>query len=498
MTEQKTAFGIDFGTTNTRVAYYDGKHLSLVQFTNGGVQSQQFRTLVSYKDGVPVAFGKEAETKGVLLSRPIKWLLDQDHPVEIDGGQREPVDIVTDFFRHLRQLVGNVIKSEKFNRAAITIPVHFPPRARQRLQEACSAAGIEITHFFFEPIAAMYCSLVGTPTSGIAAVFDWGGGSLDIATIKLENGIALTQSITGWHRGGSDFDRLICEQALADFLIQHPLPGATAQTILDHSPYGPKLRTIAETAKIDLARDGKANVSYSGLLHSGNLDYTLRQKDFEDIIHTDVEKGVAILKQACHDTGLAPRMLTRLFLSGGTCQFRFIANRLTQEVQGERITDRLELPTSLRGPISAGLDKISNATALGAALLAAQGASPVFASSIGVRHADASGDRFYPVFHAGEALNFSVPKVEKYFISDARGKVARLLICDQNDQTRQPGGRLLRIVAIPIATHEKWLNVTFTLDRDLVLRVKAEGANSRTFSEPEWIQHLNLGFRLPA
>src|SRR5262245_27495108 len=57
---KQTAFVIDFGTTNTRVAYYDGQRLRMVPFITAAGQSFQLPTLVSYRNGEPVAYGAEA------------------------------------------------------------------------------------------------------------------------------------------------------------------------------------------------------------------------------------------------------------------------------------------------------------------------------------------------------------------------------------------------------------------------------------------------------
>ena len=464
MATKVTAFGIDFGTTNTRVAYYDGERLRLVPFVLQGVQYYQLPTLVSYANGDMAAIGPEARRLGTLPAKPIKWLLGQVEPVEIEGGSREPVEIAADFFRHLRRLVRESIKAESLTRAAVTIPVHYPPKARQQLQEACALAGIEITNFYFEPIAAIYCSLVANPVSGVTAVFDWGGGSLDIATVQIRDGIALTRQVDGWHRGGTDFDRLICEQVLNDFLLENPLPGFTADLILDRMKPGRELKLRAEPVKIQLSKQAQASITYGGFLDGKNLNYGLSRAHFNELIEDDVLSGLARLDQSLRSSGVTPKVLARLFLSGGTCNIPAVRDRLAAEVAGNRMVDRLQLPDRLKSPGSAGgLDDIGNATAMGAALLAVHSAEPVFASSIGVRLADASGDQFYAVYKAGDTVSFK-PKVERLFISDASSGVARLLICDQDDPVRQPGGRLLRIVPVPIHRQENWVDVTFTLD----------------------------------
>jgi molecular chaperone DnaK (HSP70) len=471
----------------------------MVPFITAAGQSFQLPTLVSYRGGEPVAYGFDArrQQQGVLPPRPLKWLLGGDLPVEIEGAELDPVEIAADFFRHLKMLVGKSVKAEPLNKAALTIPVHYPPKARQQIHEACEKAQIEITNFYFEPIAAIYCSLAARPVSGVTAVFDWGGGSLDIATVHIKESIAMTRQIEGWHRGGTDFDRAICEQAINHFLLSRPEISHTSDVILDRMAIGRNLRLLAETAKERLTTSQQASLSYSGFLGGANLLYPITRDQFEVLIETDVVGAVTRLDHALHATGTSPKLLARLFLSGGTCNIPRIKDRLAGQF-GDRIVSRLELPAALRhvGVGPDGTSDIGNATAMGAALLAVHGAEPVFSSAIGVRLADPAGDHFCPIFQAGESVAFGQREL-KFFVSDASSGVALLLICDQNDPVLQPAGRLLRVIPVPIERDENWLKVTCTLDRHLVLKIEASGIKSKARTDPVWIQHLGLGFRLP-
>jgi molecular chaperone DnaK (HSP70) len=495
------SFAIDFGTTNTRIAYYDGQRLQMVPLVTEVGSFIQYPSQVSYQDGAAVAFGPEAreQLRGTLLPHPMKWLLGGDEPVEVEKGVlREPVQIVADFFRHLRRLVGESIKQTPLDRVALTIPVHYSPRARQQLKEACQEAGITVTHFFFEPIAAIYCSLMANRVAGVAGVFDWGGGSLDIATVQIRDNMALTRQIDGWHRGGVDFDRLICEQAVDDWLVKNPMPGYTTDTILNRTRAGRELRLRAEASKIQLSNKTEAAITYSAFLGKNDMNFRLRRQDFNELIASDIASATCRLELALKATGISPGVLARLFLSGGTCHIPAVRDHLAAQIAGHKIVTTLRLPDRLRSTAApVGLDDIGNATALGAALLAVHGAEPVFASAIGVRLADASGDQFFPVYKANETVPFMTREV-RLFVSDASAGVARLLICDQNDSALQPGGRLLRVLSIPIDPSENYLEVKFTLDQHLVLCVEATGVKAIARSDHKaWIQHLNLGFRIP-
>jgi len=499
MAKGQAVFGIDFGTTNTRVAFYDGKTMHMVPIYDDRGVSYSIPTQVNYEDGRPIAFGHSAlqRRQGTLPPQSIKWLLDRDDPVDVNGYSMAPERMAADFFEYLRRAVGEAVPSTPLDRAAVTIPVQFPPRARKKLNEACRMAGIEVTHFFFEPVAALYCDLFAHPTSGVAAVFDWGGGSLDIATVKLQDGIALTRQIEGWHRGGEHFDEMICHQAVEAFLRAYPALPHTAEDILA-TTRGRRLRQLAERVKIEVSGGGQGTIEYVGLVGSADLDYTLTSADFEEWIERAVSEAVNRLKRAIRETGISPGQIARLFLSGGTCNIPSIQERLARQVAGDRIVTSISIPPSLCSD-PGGMDDIGNATALGAALLAVHGTRPVFANDVGVRlaHAWEDHDAFFPIFHAGERVTFE-PRRERFFVSDAKSGVARLLVCDRPDAEMRPQGRLLRILPIPIDREEIWLEVEFTVDRYLVLRVSGTGLVARAeHVDPAWIPDLNLGFEVP-
>ena len=245
-----------------------------------------------------------------------------------------------------------------------------------------------------------------------------------------------------------------------------------------------------------LSGQAQTSLDSSPFVSGESLLYKVTKVDFEDLIRHDLDAAISRLKRPLDESGVSPKLLARLFLSGGTCNIPCVRERLAADF-GDRIVSRLEVPANLKHT-SDGINDISNATAMGAALLAVHGASPVFANAVGVRLADADGDHFHPIFRAGEVLDFK-PKMEKFFISDSSSGVARLLICDQDDSVRQPAGRLLRVVPVPVDRKENWLKASFAVDRHLILKVDAEGAMARVWTDdkPASIQNLNLGFRLP-
>lgn len=509
-----TAYGIDFGTTNTRVAYFDGRTVRVVPFgTRNRGRTYHLPTAVAYQHGEAVEFGAEALAvsgdRGALYPEPLKWGLERDEPVECGGEPRDRVAVAADFLRNLRRLVAAECPDAPLDRAAVTIPVQYPPKARVRLGEAFREAGVEVSHFFYEPVAALYANLAAAPVSGVAAVFDWGGGSLDVATVGLADGVALTRHIDGWHRGGTHFDREVARHGLNAFLARHadhPVAGRLTPDRVLGVTAGRNLCLTAESLKPGLGRGEAATLTAINLLGAGNLVHPLSADLFHDLIRPDVTGGLARLDRALAVSGVTPRTLARLYLSGGTCHLPAVRRPL-EAAYGDRLVSALRLPEGLVDPQArGGLDDIGNATAVGAALLAAVGAAPRFATHVGVRLAGGAGggEQFLPVFRAGEPVPFDRPKEVKLFVADAADGVARLLVCDQDDPVGQPAGRLVRAMAVPIRPDDNWVVARFTVDRLLSLRVEAIGRKDfpvdKSSWKPavdDWVPSLRLGFRLP-
>ena len=500
------SFGIDFGTTNTRVAYFDGRTVQVIGFDTSRGTLFQLPTAVAHEHGLPVAFGVDAENpvRGATYGG-LKWSLQSPEFVEVEGGTRDPIDIAADFLRHLRSLVAVRLPAVPLDRAAVTIPVHYPAAARGRLEEAFHRAGIAVTHFFYEPVAALYAGLAGEPASGVMGVFDWGGGSLDIATVRVRDGIAMTLELDGWHRGGTDFDRQLAEQAVNAFLADHAT-GLTTRRILDTTTYGRRLIGRARNVKESLRDSPTEALVDADFLRVAPLNHRVSQADLAEMIRPDVTGAVARLDHAIEASGVTRNTLARLFLSGGTCQLRDVQSPLAQQYTG-RLVDRLRLPDHLVGPLRGGLDDLGNATAIGAALLAANATRPVFAATVGVRLAGGrGGDGFYPLFRAGDPVPFGKTRREGFFVSDASGGVARLLLCEQHDAALEPVGRAIRLIPVPVERDELWIDAEFTFERHLTLRVKAIGRrhvnpDPTAAPQPATVQEipsLKLGFPLPA
>jgi hypothetical chaperone protein len=120
---------------------------------------------------------------------------------------------------HIARFTGRTVQRAVFGR-----PVHFANaqsdeddlRAQARLEQAARLAGFEEITFEMEPVGAgLSFALRGELREGNhALVFDFGGGTLDVAVLRIEREGQRVLAISGIGVGGDSFDQIIFKRAL--------------------------------------------------------------------------------------------------------------------------------------------------------------------------------------------------------------------------------------------------------------------------------------------
>lgn len=245
--------GIDFGTTNTVLVSYD-KDLNKFSFTDDEANDYGLRdkiivsSTVWYNDN-QIIVGNEAraninkynEIAGNHFEKSIKLKLGKDKKINIFGDELNPHEVATEIFKKINNdtyFNPEFLRDTKYNidktGAVVTIPINFSGQSRRELRKAANEAGIEIKTFIHEPFAAIighyftkgYDTLKETLNQitllngRYLLVFDWGGGTLDVTVLKVENNKMVelgTSELTGV--AGDKFDDLIANYAWNKFII---------------------------------------------------------------------------------------------------------------------------------------------------------------------------------------------------------------------------------------------------------------------------------------
>ena len=146
--------GIDLGTTNSCVAFIEGKEPTVITNAEGN------RTTPSV-----VAFNKDGErlvgqlAKNQAIINPertimsIKREMGTNYKVTIDGKNYSPQEISAMVLTKIKNDAESYI-GEKITQAIITVPAYFSDSQRQATKDAGKIAGLEVLRIINEPTAA--------------------------------------------------------------------------------------------------------------------------------------------------------------------------------------------------------------------------------------------------------------------------------------------------------------------------------------------------------
>ncbi|PMG50703.1 Hsp70 family protein [Shewanella sp. 10N.286.52.B9] len=340
--------GIDFGTTNSLISVvtHDG------QVTSFGDGNRPHPSVVRYETD-QIICGRKAKDKleeagvGVLGNtvRGPKKLLKQT-AINVDGRIVNPVDVVTDLVRYLRDDALNNDNAEvaDLTRAVVTIPVDMDGQGRVALREALLNAGIYIETFVHEPLAALYAYFKDQEDTEDALrrfegrmvlVFDWGGGTLDLTLCKVTDGSLVQIQNKGNNSVGGDYlDEAILSFVEKQHATQHDW---TEDSHLDRNPdMKAKLLVACEKAKITLSSRGKTNIFlpdyYQGDGDESEIDVWLTRDDVEHVCSRLIQKGMREIDVLLspEQADIDPQTIALCLATGGMVNMPTIKRQLNE------------------------------------------------------------------------------------------------------------------------------------------------------------------------
>ncbi len=263
--------GIDFGTTNSSVAYYDGKKLHPIELDAANENPHVLPSLIYMNREYRTLLGTQAANEYLAreTGRRIVWERREIHPIEIivAGGGSSPIhywhDLYIDtdigangrllqsvktalrdpryegteiFGRYftIDELIAIILRAMKASAEAqlgetcdsvvLGRPVRFCDdpngtlRAEEILYKAALFAGFRDISFQMEPIGAAHLYHITTARREVALVFDFGGGTLDLTVVEVGGQqpprVIATRGVLV---GGDDLDRRLMISLLKYF-----------------------------------------------------------------------------------------------------------------------------------------------------------------------------------------------------------------------------------------------------------------------------------------
>ena len=353
----KIDYGIDLGTTNSAIA----------RMENGVPVIKKSDTL---KDTVPscVSFNKR---KDVLVGDSAMNIIKKESMHALKTGETSKSNTFIEFKRTmgttytydssnmgksfsstelsaevLKKLKSLIIDENVFS-IVITIPAKFDNQKRDDTMKAAKLAGFEQVQLLQEPVAAATAYGLGSQSKdGFWLVFDFGGGTFDVALIKAEEGILTLKDTEGnnW-LGGKNLDYAIVDEIIIPYLSNN----FSISNCLDNMYAKQTLRdamkiTYAEEAKIQLSFNTKHTVIanlYEVFEDDENneveIDLEITSADLERVLNPVFQQAIDITKDLLKRNNLKGSDLDKLILVGGPTHSPILRRMLK-----EQVTDKVD------------------------------------------------------------------------------------------------------------------------------------------------------------
>ena len=325
---KKLALGIDLGTTNSLIAFKNGKKVSLIGDENGDAL---IPSVVHFPENGSVIVGENAKNKlnidplntvssvkrligrgkKDLLNKsnffPYKFDLSDDRflKVETRKGIFSPVEISSEILKFLNKRALEFLKRD-IDGVVITVPAYFDEAQRQATKDSATLAGMKVLRLLNEPTAAAIAYGLDLQEEGTVAVYDLGGGTFDISILRLVKGVFEVLATGGdASLGGDDFD-----YAIVNWMIQSLKLNVDGNVKM-------------ESELLLAARAAKENLSISNQKRSVVINFyenqlVLSRDQYEDLTQDLVKKTIRACKQTLRDASLKIDEIDNVLLVGGS------------------------------------------------------------------------------------------------------------------------------------------------------------------------------------
>lgn len=362
--------GIDLGTSNSAIAAYDGRAVSIITGSRG---EALLPSVVRLDARGNVSVGRRAqrflESDPANTRAEFKRLMGSAEALSFAAANRTllpeelSAHVLSALLADAHDALGRAVRA-----AVISTPALFEVPQNHATTRAGRLAGLEEVVLIQEPVASAIAAGWSATQQGRWLVFDLGGGTLDVSLLETREGFLRVVDHTGDNfLGGRDFDG-----ALLEWTLEH-LRAETGLAVSRSDPAlrGPlaRLKAACEQAKIDLSRQTRVSLVADGLVLPGgdgprDFEVEVDRATFEGLVEPLLSRSVRLCLDLLTRQGRGPGDVERVVLVGGPT--------LTPAV-------RTRIAETFGGRLAEGIDPMT-AVARGAALYAATAGLPAWAA----------------------------------------------------------------------------------------------------------------------
>ncbi len=351
-------FGIDLGTTNSLIAKFDKGLVEVFKNPNGFKES--LPSAVGFRND-RILVGDQARTyaekdpKGV-ASR-FKRKMGTTETIKLhSAGSKTPVELSAFILKELKNFVHS---GEQIEAVVLTIPASFDTIQSNATKEAGLAAGFKQVILLQEPIAASLAYANKEKNLDLRnsqwLVYDLGGGTFDVALVKIVEGeLTVVDHDGDNYLGGADFDAMLVEKLIAPEISKRgkfaDLLGQMKSEKGKYNKLWYRLLHAAETAKIELSSKTSAEIDLGMISLEDETGtpidslLTITRSEFEEVIKGSVDGTAEMMSKILTRNSLRPEDLKFVLMVGGSTYTPYVRKRV-EELMGLTVNTSID-PTN--------------------------------------------------------------------------------------------------------------------------------------------------------
>lgn len=351
--------GIDLGTTNSAMAYYDGKDARIIANKEGRNTTP---SVVAFTDKGEILVGEPAKRQaitnpertiysvkrimGMMCNEPkaqeakkhVQYkIVDKNGAcaVEVDGKVYTPQEISAKILMKLKKDAEEFF-GEEVTEAVITVPAYFNDSQRKATQEAGKIAGLNVLRIINEPTAAALAYGLDKKGEEKILVYDLGGGTFDVTVLEIGDGTFQVLSTDGnAFLGGDDFDNRIVDWLISEFKAETGIDLSQDKMALQ------RLKDAAEQAKKELStkEETEINLPFITADASGpkHLVKKLTRAKFEAMIDDLLQETLKHIDTALNDAGLSKDEIDEIVMVGGSTRIPKVQELVSNYFNGKKL-----------------------------------------------------------------------------------------------------------------------------------------------------------------
>lgn len=333
--------GIDLGTTNSCLAIPDNDHgFEIIDNIADRMSVTPSAVLINGKGRMLI--GQRAYNSQKVQDLAIQFKrqmgLSKMIPFASAKIEKMPEELSSEILKQLRSDAETRL-NRPIENVVITVPAAFKTLQSEATNKAGKLAGFKNIILLQEPIAAAV-AYGAKPDSKDKhwMVFDYGGGTLDVAIIStLDNRLTVENSEGDNYFGGSDIDRILFREVV---LKKLKAEGYHVDELFDESTssgksLARKIQLDCERCKIELSNKDTAILEIFDIDDDEGepieFECEITRAELESLISDTIERSIVIAKKALAGADVKAEQLDKILLVGGSTFIPLVRQRLAEE-----------------------------------------------------------------------------------------------------------------------------------------------------------------------